>query len=145
VSSTRSPTHPHRPQPSRQSGRVTRVPSRSPDAPLRANVRLLGEILGTVVAEPGDGGGRVDDVGHHHRREHAIVARRLRHRLAGVLTHERLDDVEDLIRVDGDEVRAMCNQIQSADLSRIGEFKAALSDEDMRRVDQALRIQLALA
>jgi len=50
-----------------------------------------------------------------------------------------------LVRVDGDEVRAMCNQIQSADLSRIGEFKAALSDEDMRRVDQALRIQLALA
>jgi phosphoenolpyruvate carboxylase len=30
---------------------VTRVPSRSPDAPLRANVRLLGEILGTVLAE----------------------------------------------------------------------------------------------
>ena len=32
-------------------GRVTRVPSRSPEAPLRANVRLLGEILGRVIAE----------------------------------------------------------------------------------------------
>jgi phosphoenolpyruvate carboxylase len=30
---------------------VTRVPSRSREAPLRANVRLLGEILGTVIAE----------------------------------------------------------------------------------------------
>jgi len=30
---------------------VTRAPSRSTDAPLRANVRLLGEILGTVIAE----------------------------------------------------------------------------------------------
>jgi phosphoenolpyruvate carboxylase len=30
---------------------VTRAPSRAPDAPLRANVRLLGEILGTVLAE----------------------------------------------------------------------------------------------
>jgi phosphoenolpyruvate carboxylase len=30
---------------------VTRVPSRSPDAPLRANVRLLGEILGRVLTE----------------------------------------------------------------------------------------------
>ena len=32
-------------------GRVTRVQSRSAEAPLRANVRLLGEILGTVLAE----------------------------------------------------------------------------------------------
>jgi phosphoenolpyruvate carboxylase len=32
-------------------GRVTRVQSRSSEAPLRANVRLLGEILGTVLAE----------------------------------------------------------------------------------------------
>jgi phosphoenolpyruvate carboxylase len=30
---------------------VSRVPSRTPDAPLRANVRLLGEILGEVLAE----------------------------------------------------------------------------------------------
>jgi phosphoenolpyruvate carboxylase len=30
---------------------VTGIPNRSPDAPLRANVRLLGEILGTVLAE----------------------------------------------------------------------------------------------
>ena len=30
---------------------MTRAPSRSADAPLRANVRLLGEILGTVLAE----------------------------------------------------------------------------------------------
>ena len=32
-------------------GRVTRVQNRSAEAPLRANVRLLGEILGTVLAE----------------------------------------------------------------------------------------------
>ena len=30
---------------------MSRVTSRSPDAPLRANVRLLGEILGAVIAE----------------------------------------------------------------------------------------------
>ena len=30
---------------------MSRVPSRTPDAPLRANVRLLGEILGEVLAE----------------------------------------------------------------------------------------------
>src|SRR4029078_1802265 len=47
----RSRTRPRRRQRVGRVERVTRAPTRSPDAPLRANVRLLGEILGTVIAE----------------------------------------------------------------------------------------------
>ena len=46
--------------------------------------------------------GRVRDVGVEERHEHAIVGRSRRGGAA--LREERLDDVEDLIRVDSDEV-----------------------------------------
>lgn len=49
-----------------------------------------------------------------------------------------------LVSVNGEDARAMCNQIQTADRSRFGRREAVLAAGEMRRVDQALRIQLAL-
>ena len=43
---------------------MSHAPSRSPDAPLRANVRLLGEILGRVISEQGYGEYFIHRTGH---------------------------------------------------------------------------------
>ena len=48
------------------------------------------------------------------------------------------------VTLNGVAARAMCNQIQTADRSRFGEREGVLSPGDMRKVDQALRLQLAL-
>lgn len=48
------------------------------------------------------------------------------------------------VTLHGEEARAMCNQIQTADRSRFGQRHAVLSADDMRRVDRALKLQLAL-
>ncbi|MGH2610765.1 MAG: type II toxin-antitoxin system PemK/MazF family toxin [Tepidiformaceae bacterium] len=56
----------------------------------------------------------------------------------------RLFPWDALLTVNGEQARALCNQIQTADRSRFGERLAVLSRDDMNRVDQALRLQLAL-
>jgi mRNA interferase MazF len=57
---------------------------------------------------------------------------------------ERSFPWDALVTVEGEPARAMCNQVQTADRSRFRDPKGALSAEDMRRVDRALRIELAL-
>jgi mRNA interferase MazF len=49
-----------------------------------------------------------------------------------------------LVTVNGEHARAMCNQIQTADRSRCGRRETVLSPDDMRQIDRALKLQLAL-
>ena len=58
---------------------------------------------------------------------------------------ERLYPSEALIAIDGKESKAMADQLATVSKSRLLSCVGTISQEDMHRVEEAIKIQLAIA